>query len=166
MSSRSEENKALVRRFIEALSTGDLETLDELLAPDFVDHSLLPGQDPGREGYLRGVTEDLAAFSDVSYIVEEQVAEGDRVVSRVTMRSTHDRGEYEGFSPTGKETEMPAIVIHRIADGKIELVVLSIPRGCFARRRSSAEPRLHPVPALSTHAAASRTASKGFRGRS
>ncbi len=60
------------------------------------------------------------------------------------MRSTHDRGEYEGFSPTGKETEMTAIVIHRIADGKIELVVLSIPRGCFARRSSSAEPRLHP----------------------
>ncbi len=47
-----EENKALVRRFLEAHAKGDLDTLEEMLAPDFVDHSLIPGQQPGREGYL------------------------------------------------------------------------------------------------------------------
>ena len=46
-------NKALARRFLEAFANGDLGTLDELLAPEFVNHSLLPGQDPGREGYIR-----------------------------------------------------------------------------------------------------------------
>jgi ketosteroid isomerase-like protein len=50
----AEEKKALVRRFLDAQSTGDLETLDELLAPDFIDHNLLPGQEPGREGFMRG----------------------------------------------------------------------------------------------------------------
>jgi len=54
----AEENKALVRRFVEAQANADLDTLDELLAPDFVDHSLEPGQEPGREGYLRGVAEE------------------------------------------------------------------------------------------------------------
>ena len=52
--STGEKNKALVCRFLEAQSTGDLEALDELLAPDFVDHGLLPGQDPGREGFMQG----------------------------------------------------------------------------------------------------------------
>jgi ketosteroid isomerase-like protein len=56
-----EKNKALVCRFLEAQSTGDLEALDELLAPDFVDHGLLPGQDPGREGFMQGVAEAHAA---------------------------------------------------------------------------------------------------------
>jgi hypothetical protein len=59
--SSAEENKALVCRFIEAQDKGDLETLDELLAPDFVDHSLLLGQEPGREGYMKSVAEDCAA---------------------------------------------------------------------------------------------------------
>ena len=60
--STEEKNKALVCRFLEAQSTGDLETLDELLAPDFVDHGLLPGQDPGREGFMQGVAEAHAAL--------------------------------------------------------------------------------------------------------
>ena len=53
MSSEEENNKALVRRFIEAQAKGDLDTLDELLAPDFVDHSSFPGQEPSREDYKR-----------------------------------------------------------------------------------------------------------------
>ena len=48
-----EENKALVRRFFEAQAKGDLDAVREMMAPDFVDHSLLPGQTPGREGYLQ-----------------------------------------------------------------------------------------------------------------
>ena len=50
----AERNKALVRRFLEAHAKGDLDTVDEMLAPDFVDHNLTPGQQPAREGYLRG----------------------------------------------------------------------------------------------------------------
>ena len=66
-----EKNKALVCRFLEAQAKGDLQTLDELLAPDFVDHSRLPGQeDAGREGYVRMVPEDHAAFSDIRTTIE------------------------------------------------------------------------------------------------
>jgi ketosteroid isomerase-like protein len=67
MSEAQENNKALVRRFWEAQGKGDLDAVKELMAPDFVDHSLLPGQKPGREGYIQGVAEDHAAFSNVRY---------------------------------------------------------------------------------------------------
>jgi len=114
-----EENKALVRRFFEAQAEGDLEAIDELLAPDFVDSSVLSGQEPDRESYKRAVAEDRATFSDLHYVIEDQVAEGDKVVSRLTTRLTHDRREYEGFAPTGKQYEVTGIVVHRIARGKI-----------------------------------------------
>jgi serine phosphatase RsbU (regulator of sigma subunit) len=116
----AEENKALVRRFFEAQVKGDLQTLDELLAPDFVDHRPLPGGDPDRESYIQFVAERKAALSDIRFIVEEQMAaEGDRVVSRLTIRFTHDRRELVGFAPTGKVYEVKAIIIDRIEDGKI-----------------------------------------------
>ena len=114
-----EENKALVRRFFEAQGKGDLDALEELLAPDFVDHSLLPDQDPGREGYIRADAEDHAAHSEIRYIIEEQIAEGDKVMSRFIIRRIHDRGEFLGVAPTGMERKTTAIVIHRISGSKI-----------------------------------------------
>jgi serine phosphatase RsbU (regulator of sigma subunit)/predicted ester cyclase len=117
--SAAEANKVLVRRFFEAQAMGDLDAIDELLAPTFADRSLLPGQEPDREAYKREVAEDQATFSDFRYIIEDQLVDGDKVVSRVTTRFTHDRREYEGFAPTGKEYEVTHIYIHRIAGGKI-----------------------------------------------
>ncbi len=98
---------ALVRCYMEAQAKGDLETLDELLAPDFVDHSLLPGQTPGREGLLQGIAEDYAALSDRRTTIEYQAADGeDMVITRFTSRSIHDRGAYLGImAPTGQERE-------------------------------------------------------------
>jgi serine phosphatase RsbU (regulator of sigma subunit)/ketosteroid isomerase-like protein len=121
MSSRAEENKAIVRRFYEALTERDLDTIRELLAPNFVDHRPLQGhEDAGREGYIRFVVALHAVFSDVFYVIEEQMAaEGDRVISRLRGGGVHDRGEFMGFAPTGKEYEMTGIVIHRIVGGKI-----------------------------------------------
>jgi predicted ester cyclase len=110
---------ALVRRFFEAQGEGDLETLDEILAQDFVDRSLLPSEDPDREGYKRSVAEDHEAFSELRYIIEDQVATGDKVVSRLTIRRIHDRGDFVGIAPTGEEYEATGIVIHRIAGGRI-----------------------------------------------
>jgi ketosteroid isomerase-like protein len=63
--SSAEENKALVRRFHEAYANADLDTLDELLASGFVDHSLQPGQEPGREGFMRSSAEEHDTFSDI-----------------------------------------------------------------------------------------------------
>ena len=115
-----EENLALAHRFLEARATGDLDALDELLAPDFVNHNrLLPGQEPGREGYKRAVAKMLAAFSNRRFFVEDQVAAGDKVVTRFTVHGTHDRGELMGVAPTGREITNRVIVIHRISGGKI-----------------------------------------------
>jgi steroid delta-isomerase-like uncharacterized protein len=115
-----EDNKALVRRFYEAHAKGDLDALRELLAPDILDHNLRPGQEPGREGFLRAVAEDHAAYSDLQYVIVEQIAaEGGRVVSRLRLRGTHDRGPSMGFAPTGKVYEDTGIVIHRLSEGKI-----------------------------------------------
>ena len=101
MSPEEERNMALVRRFMEAQAKGDLDTLDELLAPDFVDHSSFAGQEPGREGYMQQVAEQIAALSEVRCIIEDQLAKGEKVVTRITWRSIHDRGEYFGLMPRG-----------------------------------------------------------------
>jgi predicted ester cyclase len=117
--SSEEENKALIRRFLKAHAEGDLEALEEMLAPDFVDHSLLPGQVPGREGYIQSAAEQHTALSDIRYIVEYQATDGDMVISRLTMRSVHDRGPLFGVAPTGKGWATPVIVINRVSGGKI-----------------------------------------------
>jgi serine phosphatase RsbU (regulator of sigma subunit)/predicted ester cyclase len=119
VSSEEEKNMALVRRFQEAEANADLDILDELLAPEFVDHSLLEGQEPGREGYKRQLAEQHAALSDVRCIIEDQIAKGEKVATRFTLRSIHDRGEYRGLMPRHKEVEVTAMTFHRIVGGKI-----------------------------------------------
>jgi serine phosphatase RsbU (regulator of sigma subunit)/predicted ester cyclase len=108
-----------VRRFLEAHANGDLDALEEMLAPDFVNHNLLPGQAPGLEGYLRSFTEYHAAFSGTHYDIEKQVAEGDEVMTIFTASSTHDRGEWQGLVPAGKEFNALLILVHRIVEGMI-----------------------------------------------
>jgi serine phosphatase RsbU (regulator of sigma subunit)/ketosteroid isomerase-like protein len=117
--SAEENNKVLVRRFVEAQANADLNTLDELLAPDFVDHSLQADQDPGREGFIRSVAKEPTIFSNVRANIEDQVAQGNKVITRLTMKRLHDRGEFLGLAPTGVEIKTSAIVIHRIERGKI-----------------------------------------------
>ena len=119
MSEAQEKNKALVRRFLEAQAKGNLNVIDEVLTPHFVDHDRLPGQAPDREGYKRAIAEYHAAFSNVRFLVEDQVAEGDKVVTRFIVRATHDRRELMGVAPTGREVTYKAMTIHRIVGGKI-----------------------------------------------
>jgi serine phosphatase RsbU (regulator of sigma subunit)/predicted ester cyclase len=117
--SKAEENKALVRRFMEARAKADLNAIEEMMAPEFISHGLLPGQQPGREGLKRSIAEIAATFSNRRRFIEDQVAEGDKVVTRYTLRATHDRKEIMGVAPTGREVTYKAIVIHRISRGKI-----------------------------------------------
>src|SRR5215210_4508194 len=119
VSSEEEKNMALVRSFWGAVADADLDTLDELLAPDFIDHSSFAGQEPGREGYKQQVAEQHAALSDLRCIIEDQVAKDDKVVTRITWRSIHDRGEYFGLMPRGTEVEVTSMAMHRIVGGKI-----------------------------------------------
>lgn len=116
----SEQNKALIRYWIEEIKKGNLDVTDEVLAPDFVDHSLLPGQKPDREGYKRGLSEDHAAFSNLDITIEDQIAEGDKVVTRLTWRGTHNRGKFMGKASTGRKVEATAIFVHRIAGDKVK----------------------------------------------
>ena len=115
----AEENMALVRRFLEARVKADLNAIEEMMAPDFISHGLLPGQRPGREGLKRTIAEISATFSNRRRFIEDQVAVGDKVVSRISGRATHDRRELMGTAPTGSEIASMAIFIHRISGGKI-----------------------------------------------
>jgi len=116
----AEENIALARRFMEAKVTGDLKAMDALMAPDYVNHTkMVPGQQPGPEGEKRAIAQFSAAFSKSSVHFEDQVAAGDKVVSRCILHCTHDRGKFMGVGPTGREMSLLVIVIHRISGGKV-----------------------------------------------
>jgi serine phosphatase RsbU (regulator of sigma subunit)/ketosteroid isomerase-like protein len=115
----TEVNKALARRFLEATARADLDAMDEMMAPDFVDRSLMPGQEPDREGYKRSVAEMDAPFSHQRVTIEDQIAEGDKVLTRATFRGVHDRGEFLGMAPTGEDWHFTTMYVHRIAGGKI-----------------------------------------------
>jgi predicted ester cyclase len=116
--SSAEENKAIVRRFLEELVKGNLDVIDELLVPDFVDRALMPGQGSTREDFKRTIEEIHKAFSTTSFTVEEQVAEGDTVVTK-HIESHVSRGEFAGLPATGKEGTNEGIYIHRLHRGKI-----------------------------------------------
>jgi serine phosphatase RsbU (regulator of sigma subunit)/ketosteroid isomerase-like protein len=116
----AEKNMALARRLMEARVKGDLDALDEMMSPDFVSHAkLLPDQQPDREGEKWLAAQLAAAFSNRRLLVEDQVAGGDKVVTRFIVHVTHDRGELMGVAPSGRELTNRAIVIHRIVEGKI-----------------------------------------------
>jgi predicted ester cyclase len=116
----AEENMALARRFMGIRIKGDLDAVDAMLAPDFINHNkLVPGQEADRVDYMRGIFAYQAAFSERRLIIEDQVAGGDKVVTRFTVHATHDRGELMGVAPSGRELTNRAIVVHRIVEGKI-----------------------------------------------
>src|ERR671910_1076984 len=118
--SLAEENMALARRFMEARVKGDLEAVDEMMDPDFVNHtSLLSVQEPDRDDAIRAIAQLSAAISNPSIHFEDQVAQGDKVVSRFVVHATHDRGELMGVAPSGRELAFMPVFIHRIEGGKI-----------------------------------------------
>jgi serine phosphatase RsbU (regulator of sigma subunit)/predicted ester cyclase len=115
-----EENMALARRYLEARVKGDVDAVDEMLAPDFVNHTTqIPGQAPDREGQIWATAQFSAAISNTSVHFEDQIAAGDKVVSRFILHTTHDRGELMGAAPSGRELTWMPVVIHRIEGGKI-----------------------------------------------
>ncbi len=118
MLSSADENKAIVRRFLKESVKGNLDVIDELLSPDFVDRSLMPGQGSTRQDFKRSIAEIHEAFSTTSYTIVEQVAEGDTVVTKYT-ESSISRGEIWGLPPTGTESTHEGIYIHRLHRCKI-----------------------------------------------
>ncbi len=114
----AEENKAIARRGYEAINQKNLDALDEVVASDMTDHDPAPGQAPGLEGVKQYFSSLHAAFPDVQMDVEDMIAEGDKVVARVSVSGTH-RGEFMGIAPTGNRVTIAGIDILRVADGKI-----------------------------------------------
>jgi steroid delta-isomerase-like uncharacterized protein len=113
-------NKALVRKFFEEVwSKGNVAAVDEFLAPDFVVHDQHSREEGGTEDYKRAVAEQIAASSDFHVSIEEQIAEGDKVVTRHVDIGTHDQEEFEGFAPSGARITMENITINRVVEGKI-----------------------------------------------
>ena len=113
----TDENKRLVKRFVdEVFGQGQLDSIDELVAPDFVSHTF-GFTDDGR-AKLRAATERIhASLTDVDFAVEDLVAEDDRVAVRLTSSSTVV-DEFMGVSAAGKRYSIGEIHIFRVADGR------------------------------------------------
>jgi steroid delta-isomerase-like uncharacterized protein len=115
----TEDNKALARRVIERIiNTGDVSAVDEVIATDYVYSS--PGMPDvrGPEGMKEFVGMYRAAFPDVRLTVDQQIAEGDSVLTRWTATGTH-LGEFMGMAPTGKQVTVNGMILSRFADGKL-----------------------------------------------
>ena len=116
----TEENKAKVRRLIEEfINKGNLAVADEIFVTNFVDHSPAAGTTPDRQGIKQYITMLHSAFPDFHCAVEDLIAEGNRVVVRLTCRGTH-RGELMGISPTDRQVNVTGISILHFAGGKVE----------------------------------------------
>jgi steroid delta-isomerase-like uncharacterized protein len=116
---RVEHNKAVARAVFDAWSTGELERLDELVAADVVHHDPYdPNGADGLAGMKRTIELNRAAFADMRLTVEDQVAEGDRVVTRWRGEMTHT-GDLGGVAATGRRVTITGITIDRFEDGKV-----------------------------------------------
>jgi steroid delta-isomerase-like uncharacterized protein len=114
----SEQNKRIARKVFEDIqSQGNLALVDELVAADYVGHSPL-GDIHGPEGTKQLETVLKGAFPDYRVEVEDQIVNGDKVVTRWTARGTH-QGPFQRIPPTGKSMTMTGMTIFRIADGKL-----------------------------------------------
>lgn len=116
----SADNKAIARRFYDAvINEGRLSSVDEYVALDFVDHNPpAPGIPGGPEGVRQTFAMFRSGLPDMSFTIEDQIAEGDMVVSRLTARGTH-KGELMGIPPTGKVLTMGIIDVIRFDNGKV-----------------------------------------------
>lgn len=115
----AEESKAIVRRFWGVWEEGDIDLVDELLASDYVNHSpATPDQPTDPEGVKAVVGMFRGAMPDLRVIIEDMIAEGDKVVVRYTLEGTHE-GELFGVSPTGRRLSIKSISVERVSDGKI-----------------------------------------------
>jgi predicted ester cyclase len=115
----TEQNKATMRRlYDEVINTGNLDLAGHFVATDAIEHEEFPGITQGLEGFKQFFKMFRAAFPDLHFTVEDMLAEGDKVTSRITIRGTHQR-EFMDMAPTGRQIQVAAIDICRFADGKM-----------------------------------------------
>ncbi len=115
----SEENKARSWRFFEEVwNNKNLDAIDEIMAADYVGHSIPPQLPPNREGLRHFVSMYLAAFPKTHFRLNDQIAEGNKVVTRWTAAGKHE-GELMGIPATGIEATVTGITIDHHAGGEI-----------------------------------------------
>ncbi|NIS82577.1 MAG: ester cyclase, partial [Anaerolineales bacterium] len=115
----SEQNKALERRWFEEVwNQGNVASYEELASPDLVVHNSPPGITGDFEGVKQAISIHRTGYPDLHFEIEDQLAEGDKVVTRSTLTGTH-RGEWVGIPPTGKRVSIEAITIQRWRGGKM-----------------------------------------------
>ena len=115
-----EANKTIIRSLFEdVINARNLDQIDQVLSPDFFSHEALPpGMPPGRAGAKQLFSMLGKAFPDLHATIEDEIAEGDRVVARITFTGTH-QGEFMGKPPTGRQVSYGVIDIFRISHGHV-----------------------------------------------
>lgn len=113
-----EANKTTVQRLFEGVNKKNLAIFDEVMAADFVSHAVPPGMPPNRESHKSALNLLFSAFPDYHVTIEDMIAEGDKVMARLTVEGTH-KGDFFGIPPTGKHVTWAAVDIFRFADGKL-----------------------------------------------
>lgn len=115
----SDENKLLVRRYYEeVVNAGDVDRLNEFISPTYVEIHNHVRRQVGLEGAKEHLLGVRKTYPDLHLTVEQQIAEGEWVVTRVTARGTH-QGVWLGMRPTGERVEMAAVNIDRVVGGRI-----------------------------------------------
>jgi predicted ester cyclase len=112
------KNKALVLKFYSTFDRHDIERARELMSPDIVGRGLDGNSIQGKDAFIQYGMAMFAAFPDGHHLLEEAIAEGDKVVTRGFFRGTH-QGELMGISPTGKQVKFAVVHFDRVIDGKI-----------------------------------------------
>ena len=116
----AQENAAVVRSFVdEVITHGNIEAAAEFVWEDVVEQVPLPGQGPGLDGLKDILRAMRTGFPDIVFSIEEQIVEGDKVVSRFEWTGTH-RGDFLGIPATGRAVRVWGIVIDRLKDGRIK----------------------------------------------
>lgn len=119
MSATSEANKDVIRRLLAEVDRGNDDVVRACYSPDYVDHAPTSvRRQAGRDGLPATFAALRRAFPDTRHTIDDLVAEGDRVVARISARATHT-GELFGHPPTGTVVRLTSITIYRIVDGRI-----------------------------------------------
>ena len=113
-----EQSKALIRRLMEEDISQGRPIAEEIIHPDFYDHTNPPGMERGIDGHKAVVSLFRTVFPDLEWRIDDLIAEGDQVVARTTMSGTQ-LGEFFGLPPTGKKVTMQGVHVMRIAEGKV-----------------------------------------------
>jgi len=113
-----EENKIIARRYPEEVyNRKNIDVLDEIMDENIINHWWEP-EINGIKIIKEYVAKNLKAFPDVKFTIEDQIAEGEKVVTRVSFIATH-KGEFMGIAPTGKKVKVTGVIIFKITNSKI-----------------------------------------------